>query len=106
MFLQPEVPTITVAELTDDELEKVHVLDVRENDEWARGHIAGAQHIPLGDLPARFDELPDDKQVVCVCAVGGRSARAAHFLNAAGKDAVNLDGGMFQWEAAGRPIAT
>jgi len=106
MFLQPEVPTITVAELTDDELRTVHVLDVREDDEWARGHIAGAQHIPLGDLPARFAELPDDKQVVCVCAVGGRSGRAAHFLNAAGKDAVNLDGGMFQWEAAGRPIAT
>ena len=106
MFLQPEVPTITVAELTDDELQRVHVLDVREDDEWARGHIAGAQHIPLGDLPARFAELPDDKQVVCVCAVGGRSGRAAHFLNAAGKDAVNLDGGMFQWEAAGRPIAT
>jgi rhodanese-related sulfurtransferase len=105
MFHQPEVPTITVAELTDDVLREVHVLDVREDYEWAGGHIAGAQHIPLGDLPARFGELPDDKQVVCVCAVGGRSGRAAHFLNAAGKDAVNLDGGMFQWEAAGRPVS-
>jgi rhodanese-related sulfurtransferase len=104
MFQTPEVPVITVAELTDDVLAKVHVLDVREDDEWAGGHIDGAQHIPLGELPARFEELPDDKQVVCVCAVGGRSGRAAHFLNAAGKDAVNLDGGMYQWEAAGRRV--
>jgi len=105
MFQTPEVPTVTVAELTDDVLAKVHVLDVSEADEWAGGHIDGAQHIPLGDLPARFEELPDDKQVVCVCAVGGRSGRAAHFLNAAGKDAVNLDGGMVRWQAAGRPVA-
>lgn len=105
MFHQPEVPTVSVGELTDDVLAKVHVLDVREADEWAGGHIDGAQHIPLGDLPGRFEELPDDKQVVCVCAVGGRSGRAAHFLNAAGKDAVNLDGGMVQWQAAGRPVA-
>lgn len=105
MFHQPEVPTVSVGELTDDVLAKVHVLDVREADEWASGHIDGAQHIPLGDLPGRFEELPEDKQVVCVCAVGGRSGRAAHFLNAAGKDAVNLDGGMVQWQAAGRPVA-
>lgn len=104
MFHNPDVPAVTVADLSDDVLARVHVLDVREDHEWAGGHIDGAQHIPLGDLPVRYSELPDDRQIVCVCAVGGRSGRAAHFLNAAGKDAVNLDGGMFQWEAAGRPI--
>ncbi|HZO64813.1 MAG TPA: rhodanese-like domain-containing protein [Kribbellaceae bacterium] len=105
MFHTPDVPAITVTDLTDDLLRDVHVLDVREDDEWAGGHISGAQHIPLGQLPGRLDEVPDGKKVVCVCAVGGRSGRAAHFLNAAGKDAVNLDGGMYQWAAAGRPVA-
>jgi len=105
MFHNPQVPTVTVADLTDDALGAVRVLDVREDDEFAGGHIAGAQHIPLGQLPGRLDEIPDDVRVVCVCAVGARSARAAHFLNAAGKDAVNLDGGMFQWATAGRPVA-
>jgi rhodanese-related sulfurtransferase len=104
VFETPEVPTVTVDQLSDDVLSCVHVLDVREDHEWADGHIDGAQHIPLGELPGRFEELPDDKQVVCVCAVGGRSSRAAHFLIAAGKDAVNLEGGMHQWTAAGRPV--
>src|SRR5262245_25954163 len=104
MFVTPEVPAITVAELTDDVLAKVLLVDVREDDEWAAGHIDGARHIRLGDLPARFEELPDDRLIVCVCAVGARSGRAAHFLNAAGKDAVNLDGGMHQWAVAGRPV--
>ena len=106
MFHNPDVPAVTVAELTDDVLGEVHVLDVREDHEWVGGHIDGAQHIPLGELPARFGELPDDRRIVCVCAVGGRSGRATHFLNAAGKTAVNLDGGMFQWEAAGRRTVT
>lgn len=104
MFHTPDVPTIAVADLTDDELTQVHVLDVREDDEWAGGHIPGAQHIPLGQLTARVDEVPDGTRVVCVCAVGGRSGRATGFLNAAGKDVVNLDGGMHQWAAAGRPV--
>jgi rhodanese-related sulfurtransferase len=104
MFQNPDVPSVSVAELTDV-LPAVHVLDVREADEWAGGHIDGAQHIPLGQLPGRLDDVPDEVQVVCVCAVGARSARAAHFLNAAGKHAVNLDGGMYQWAAAGRPVA-
>jgi rhodanese-related sulfurtransferase len=105
MFDTPEVPFITVTDLTDDLLGKVHVLDVREEYEWADGHIDGAHHIPLGQLPTRLAEIPDDRQVVCVCAVGARSERAAHFLGATGREAVNLDGGMNAWLSAGRPIS-
>jgi rhodanese-related sulfurtransferase len=105
MFETPDVPTISVAELDDERLAEVHVLDVREQYEWDEGHIDAAQHIPLGDLPARLAEVPDDQQVVCVCAVGGRSGRAAHFLGATGREAVNLDGGMNAWLSAGRPIS-
>ncbi|MFC0628188.1 rhodanese-like domain-containing protein [Kribbella deserti] len=100
-----EIPAITLADLTDEMLADVHVLDVREDDEWARGHIAGAQHIPLGELQARVAEVPKDQRIVCVCAVGGRSGMATQFLNAEGRDVINLDGGMYAWAGAGRPLS-
>jgi rhodanese-related sulfurtransferase len=84
------------------------VLDVREDDEWVAGHIEGARHIPMGELPQRFGEvgdLADDAataEVVVVCRSGGRSARVTAWLNQNGIDAVNLAGGMGAWAAAGR----
>lgn len=80
------------------------VLDVRENDEWAAGHADGAVHIPMGEVVARIAEVPDGGTVHVVCRVGGRSAQVTQYLIAQGRDAVNISGGMLQWEAAGRPI--
>ena len=77
------------------------LLDVREDDEWDAGHVAGAVHIPLGQLAERADEVPDDHRVVVVCRSGVRSAHATAFLTASGHDAVNLAGGMRAWAAAG-----
>jgi rhodanese-related sulfurtransferase len=77
------------------------LLDVREPYEWDAGHVAGAVHIPLGQLVERVDEIPEDRQVVVVCRSGARSARAAAFLSSSGLDAVNLAGGMQAWAAAG-----
>ncbi len=82
----------------------VTVLDVREDDEWQAGHIAGALHIPLMQVPQRFTELDAEHRILVVCKVGGRSAQATQFLCAQGRDAVNLAGGMVAWEAAGRPM--
>lgn len=86
----------------------VILLDVREPDEWSAGHAPGAVHVPLGELPARTAELaalPDDQPVYVVCRSGGRSARAAAWLNAAGLvDAVNVAGGMKSWQTEGRPL--
>ena len=78
------------------------LLDVRTDDEWAEGRIAGSVHIPMDQLMQRLDEVDD--RVVCVCAVGARSARVAQFLNARGREAVNLDGGLHAWASTGRPI--
>jgi len=80
------------------------LVDVREDGEWEAGHVAGAVHIPLGDLAERADELPDDRQLVLVCRLGGRSARATALLTSSGFDAVNLAGGMQAWAAAGLPF--
>ncbi len=81
----------------------LYVLDVREPTEWAHAHIAGALHIPIGELVARVDEVPAGRTLV-VCRIGGRSAQAVAWLSQQGHDVVNLDGGMLDWEAAGRPM--
>jgi len=78
------------------------LLDVRTDDEWAGGRIAGSVHIPMDQLMQRMDEVDD--RVVCVCAVGARSARVAQFLNAQGREAVNLDGGLDAWASGGFPL--
>lgn len=105
MFQTPEIPAVVVADVDDALLAEAFVLDVREPDEWARGHIESAVHIPLGQLQERVGEVPLGQKVLCVCAVGGRSSMATQFLASVDRDAINLDGGMSAWESAGRPVA-
>ena len=81
------------------------LLDVREQDEWDAGHVDGALHIPIGEVIARIGELPDEKLYV-LCRVGGRSAQVVQYLVQQGRDAVNVDGGMYAWEGAGRPMVS
>jgi rhodanese-related sulfurtransferase len=100
MFGRPGTPTVAAADVPPD----AFLLDVREDDEWAAGHVEGALHIPLMDLPVRIDEVPQDRAVTVVCRVGGRSAQATVWLAQQGYDAYNLDGGMFAWASAGRRI--
>jgi rhodanese-related sulfurtransferase len=95
-----QVPTVPASEVPDDAV----VLDVREDDEWVHGHIDGALHIPMGEVPARLDELPEADPLYVACRSGGRSARVAAWLNANGYDAVNIGDGMGGWEAMGRPM--
>jgi rhodanese-related sulfurtransferase len=99
------VPTVGMSGVPDPLPDALTVLDVREPVEWAHGHIEGALHIPLGELTARLDELPDGQTLV-VCKVGGRSAQAVAWLGQQGRDAVNLDGGMLDWQAAGRAMVS
>jgi rhodanese-related sulfurtransferase len=80
---------------------ELHLLDVREQDEWDAGHIEGAQHIPLGELGARLAEVPKEQVVVAVCRSGSRSDRAAKGLRLSGLEAENLDGGVTAWSRAG-----
>jgi rhodanese-related sulfurtransferase len=83
------------------------ILDVRQPEEWAQFHIPGAILVPLGDLPARLNEVPRDKKVVVYCRTGVRSAQGRDILRHAGFPQVtSLDGGITQWQAQGQPIAT
>ncbi|HEV2088357.1 MAG TPA: rhodanese-like domain-containing protein [Cryptosporangiaceae bacterium] len=98
-----EVKKVTTAEIPAN----AHLLDVREPDEWAAGHIPEAQHLPMREVPTRLAEIPTDVPVVVVCRVGGRSDQAASFLRDQGwTDVASLDGGMWNWEAAGRPMVS
>jgi rhodanese-related sulfurtransferase len=82
----------------------IHLLDVREDDEWQSGHIEGAQHIPLGQLGERIGELPRGTRIVAVCRTGSRSGAAVRGLTQLGYDAENLDGGVTAWSKAGLPL--
>jgi rhodanese-related sulfurtransferase len=79
-------------------------LDVRETDEWQAGRIAGALHIPIGELGLRQDEIPRNRLLIAVCRSGSRSAAVTGALLRAGYEAENLTGGMQAWLAAGLPI--
>ena len=100
------IPTVTIDQVPDPLPEGLTVLDVREPVEWQHAHIEGALHIPLATLPVRLDELPADQQVLVVCKVGGRSAQAVMWLQQQGREAVNLEGGMLDWAAAGRAMVS
>jgi rhodanese-related sulfurtransferase len=96
------VPEVDARAVPDD----AFLLDVREDDEWQAGHAPAATHIPLGELQQRVAEVPGDLPVYVVCRVGGRSAHAAAWLNHVGVQAVNVDGGMQRWAAAGRDMVS
>lgn len=81
-----------------------HLLDVREDDEWQAGHIAGAQHIPLAELGDRLGELPAGRTIVAVCRTGVRSGAAVRGLRQIGRQAENLEGGVADWARAGYPL--
>lgn len=89
--------------------EEALVLDVREDREWAAGHIPNARHIPLGTLSSRLGELEKfkSKPIVVNCRSGHRSNRACAMLKKAGFENVhNLAGGIMAWEKANLPITT
>ena len=99
------IPTVATTGVPDPLPDHLVVLDVREQAEWDAGHVEGAVHVPLMELPDRVGELAQ-QQMLVVCKVGGRSAQATGWLVQQGFDAVNLDGGMLDWEAAGRPMVS
>ncbi|GIL36356.1 rhodanese-like domain-containing protein [Phycicoccus sp. DTK01] len=99
-----EFPDVPVSAVPDD----ATFLDIREQDEWDRGHAPGAVHIPMAELPQRLDELAPfldrDEPLVVTCRSGGRVSRVLPWLAQQGYEVANLDGGMRAWHAEGRPM--
>ncbi|MFQ6020164.1 MAG: rhodanese-like domain-containing protein [Dehalococcoidia bacterium] len=83
----------------------VAVIDVREPHEYNAGHVPGAKLIPVGSVFTRRDELPQDRDIIFVCAVGQRSALACEMAAAAGLSRLyNLEGGTDAWIKADLPV--
>jgi hydroxyacylglutathione hydrolase/adenylyltransferase/sulfurtransferase len=82
----------------------VQLVDVREDQEWEAGRIAGARHIPLGQLAAQADSLDRDRPVLFYCRSAARSAMAAQAFRQAGFDAHSIDGGLVEWDRRAYPL--
>ena len=101
-------PLVTAAELRAELASGTPplVLDVRTAGEWAKGHLAGATHIPVDELRARFESLPKDRRIAVHCRVGFRGHLALRILTELGfRDVVNVTGGWLSMEIEGLPRA-
>lgn len=97
-------PKDLAAWLADAGRERPLLLDVREPWEWETARIEGAQHIPMGQVPARLAEIERGRDVVAVCHHGGRSQQVAMFLEKSGFTKVhNLQGGVDGWSRSVDP---
>jgi rhodanese-related sulfurtransferase len=106
MDSEPVVAQTDVAGLPAEFGPGTVLLDVRENDEWQRGHAADARHIPMGEVPARLNEIDPQATLYVICKAGGRSQKVAQFLAGNGYEPVNVSGGMLAWANAGRAVVT
>jgi rhodanese-related sulfurtransferase len=77
----------------------VLLIDVRESDEWAAGHVAVAIHVPLGDIVAWVPPAVTTPLAI-ICRSGNRSMKAAVLLAGRGVTAFNVEGGMRAWDSA------
>ena len=99
-----EADTLKATRLFNDD---ALILDVREDKEYASGHIPKAKHIPMGQLSNRLKEIEKhkDKPILVTCRSGQRSARACGMLKKAGFETVfNQAGGIIAWERANLPV--
>lgn len=93
-----EMLTLTALAADPD---RFHLVDVRDAEDYAAAHVAGAVHIPLAELEDRAGEIPSGRTAVTICGKGGgRSAEGADMLNRLGHpDAFWLEGCTNGWLA-------
>lgn len=101
---ETDVPAVRARQ---EEGETFHLIDVREDHEWAQGHLPGAVHLGRGvlerDIEGRIPER--DADIVLYCGGGYRSALAADNLQRMGySNVASMDGGFSGWTAAGLPV--
>lgn len=90
----PDFETVPAADVPEDAV----ILDVREAYEFDVGHAPGAMHMPVDEVPARFDaELDPDVDYYIICRTGGRSVQIASWLSSQGYSVVLVGGGYDAW---------
>ncbi|MCW6663767.1 rhodanese-like domain-containing protein [Aerococcaceae bacterium NML190073] len=89
-----------VAQLKERIINKtLNLIDVREQVEYAQGHVPGAVNMPLSNFESSCESLSKDKTYHIICQSGGRSVQAAAYLSNKGYDVVNVVGGTSAWTA-------
>lgn len=99
--------TVAGAKARLDRGERLHILDVREDHEFAKDHVKGARHLGRGILERDIETVIPDKraEILLYCGGGYRSALAADSLRQMGyTNVVSMDGGIRAWREAGYPI--
>ncbi len=105
--VKAQIREVPVAEAQAALARDAAILDVREADEWAQGHVPGALFVPRGFLEQRVEEkLPDkSRELLVYCAGGTRSAFAARTLLDLGyTNVASVAGGIGKWKEAGLPL--
>lgn len=100
------LPPRGVKKISADELQETmkqakgkQIIDVREPNEYRKGHIQGARNIPLGQVKSAVNGIPKDKETYLVCESGFRSSQAARILKKEGfQNLYNVSGGMKRWK--------
>jgi rhodanese-related sulfurtransferase len=101
----PDVPQVGLEEV-ERRAPEAMVLDVREPEEYAHGHVPGAVNLPQAELATRLEEVPRDHPLLVICQGGYRSLRAAQFLKQTGfAEVASVTGGTTAWQEAGKPLA-
>ena len=102
-----EAPKISLQEFEKRKAEpNTVVLDVRSEEEFAKGHIAGAVNLPINakDFDERIKQLDKDKTYLVHCQAGVRSERACNKMDGLVPKMFNFAGGMNEWKRAGKPV--
>jgi rhodanese-related sulfurtransferase len=95
---------VSVDELAAALTGPIHLVDVREQDEYEDGHVSGALFAPLSVLPDMLHQFRPGVTNYVICKSGGRSARACEWLASQGFDTVNVAGGTMAWILSGREV--
>lgn len=92
--------TIHVDELQEklEAGEALHVVDVREQDEYDAGHIPNVRFLPMSEIGERYTELQEGETYYLICKAGARSENVGRFLEQYGYDIINVEGGMMNWK--------
>jgi len=100
-----ELDAPELAQRMDGQHQDLHVIDVREMNEYTSGTMPGAKAMPMASIPVRLNELQQDKELIIICRSGARSAQVCMFLQQHGYENVfNLRGGLMSWARSGLPI--
>jgi rhodanese-related sulfurtransferase len=104
--LRPQVKEVTLAQARERQAAGAHLVDIREQSEWAAGHAAGALYLGKGVLERDIEaKIPDrDAEIILYCGGGYRSVIAADSLQRMGYTNVSsMMGGWREWSASGAP---